>query len=118
MPAHGFDIPSAGGFAPAPAQPARGFDIPSAGGFAPATTAVPDLARSPTYSVPSGTVIVRSPHTMAVPVEFLVSGRLRDGVIADSVSAVAIEQTDAKIAQWVARAEANRAGSGRVWHQL
>ncbi|OBT96714.1 hypothetical protein VE01_04078 [Pseudogymnoascus verrucosus] len=70
--------------------PAPGIQIPSAGGFASAPVPVSGLAQSPS-SVPSGTITV--------------------------VSVVAIDHVAAKISEWWARAEANRPGSGRVWHQ-
>ncbi|KFY14460.1 hypothetical protein V492_02604 [Pseudogymnoascus sp. VKM F-4246] len=101
--------------APAPASVSRD---PSQGhGVFAGSMAAPALPARAAASIPSGTITVRSPRTMAVPVDFLVTGRLRDGAIADSVSAVVIDQVAAKVSEWWARAEANRPGSGRVWHQ-
>ncbi|KAL5353903.1 hypothetical protein ACLOAV_001947 [Pseudogymnoascus australis] len=102
----------------ATAAPVRANPNPVAGGSTTAPVPVPvsNLTRTPSPA-PSGTVAVRSPLTMAIPVEFLCPGRLRDGAIAHSVSVVAIDHVTAKISEWWARVEANRPEGGRLWAQ-
>ncbi|KFY45424.1 hypothetical protein V494_00961, partial [Pseudogymnoascus sp. VKM F-4513 (FW-928)] len=59
---------------------------------------------------------VGSPNSMPTPVEFIATGSLRTGNVADSVSAAVLELTSTKIAAWKLRARANN-HSEESWAQ-